>query len=71
MVGHARPKWGTASPRTLAAVASGLYVSVEDVDAHCRRARAAGAAIESEPADQDWGDRMYGYLDERRWPALN
>ncbi len=59
MVGHARPKWGTASPRTLAGVASGLYVSVEDVDAHCRRARAAGAAIESEPADQDWGDRMY------------
>lgn len=31
----------------------------EDVDAHCARARAAGAEILMEPADQTYGDRTY------------
>lgn len=31
----------------------------EDVDAHCQRARAAGAEILREPADQTYGDRNY------------
>lgn len=31
----------------------------EDVDAHCARAKAAGAAILQEPADQFYGDRTY------------
>lgn len=31
----------------------------EDVDAHCARARAAGAEILMEPADQFYGDRTY------------
>jgi len=31
----------------------------EDLGAHCERARAAGAAILQEPADQFWGDRTY------------
>ena len=35
------------------------YVIVEDVDAHCARARAAGAEILIEPADQDYGGRNY------------
>ena len=35
------------------------YVIVEDVDAHCARARAAGAEIVMEPADQDHGGRLY------------
>jgi uncharacterized glyoxalase superfamily protein PhnB len=30
-----------------------------DVDAHCQRARAAGAEILMEPADQFYGDRTY------------
>jgi uncharacterized glyoxalase superfamily protein PhnB len=38
---------------------AGVYVFVEDVDAHCERARAAGANVLLEPADQPWGDRMY------------
>jgi uncharacterized glyoxalase superfamily protein PhnB len=59
MVGHASPKWGTAAPRKLAALHAGIYLYVDDVDAHCRRARAAGATIESEPADKPWGHRMY------------
>ena len=33
-----------------------LTVYVDDVDAHCERARAAGAAITVEPATQDYGE---------------
>ena len=47
------------SARSLSALHAGVYVFVDDVDAHCRRARAAGAKILVEPADQSWGDRMY------------
>ncbi len=35
----------------------------EDVDAHCARARAAGAAILQEPQDQFYGDRTYRAVD--------
>ena len=35
----------------------GLYIYVDDVDAHCETARAAGAEITAEPADQFYGDR--------------
>ena len=31
----------------------------EDIDAHCARARAAGAEIIMEPADQFYGHRTY------------
>jgi uncharacterized glyoxalase superfamily protein PhnB len=46
----------------------GTMVFVDDVDAHCARARAAGARIVAEPADHDYGedywvDRSYGALD--------
>ncbi len=34
-----------------------------DVDAHCQRARAAGATILAEPADQFYGDRTYRAVD--------
>lgn len=33
------------------------------LDAHCERARAAGAVITREPADQFYGDRVYGAQD--------
>jgi len=36
-----------------------IHVYVDDVDAHCERARAAGAEIVGEPADQSYGDRRY------------
>jgi uncharacterized glyoxalase superfamily protein PhnB len=46
----------------------GLCVFVDDVDAHCDRARAAGARIFREPSTQDygedhWADRSYGAVD--------
>ena len=42
------------------------YVIVEDVDAHCARARAAGAEIVIEPADQDYGGRFYACRDPEK-----
>jgi uncharacterized glyoxalase superfamily protein PhnB len=41
----------------------GIYVVVEDVDAHCERARAAGAEIFRGPDDTDYGSREYGARD--------
>ena len=38
---------------------SGLYIYVDDVNAHCEHARAAGATIVKEPEDQFYGDRNY------------
>ena len=35
----------------------------EDLDAHCQRARAAGAEILMEPEMQFYGDRTYGAED--------
>lgn len=35
----------------------------DDVDAHCARARAAGAVIQAEPADQFYGERTYRCTD--------
>ena len=40
-------------------VRSSVYVFVEDVDAHCERARQAGAEIVELPNDQPFGDRIY------------
>jgi uncharacterized glyoxalase superfamily protein PhnB len=45
-----------------------LCLCVEDVDAHCARARAAGATILMEPEDHDygeeyWADRVYECVD--------
>ena len=37
-----------------------IHVQLQDgIDAHCERARAAGAVILMEPADQFYGDRIY------------
>ncbi|GGO51705.1 hypothetical protein GCM10012287_34350 [Streptomyces daqingensis] len=38
---------------------AGVYVVVDDVDAHCARAREAGVEILMEPTDQDYGSRDY------------
>ena len=58
-----------ASPRASDVANSGLFVFVDDVDAHCERARAAGALIDSEPVDQPYGQREYGARDPEghRW----
>ena len=41
-----------------------VHIQLEsDLDAHCERARKAGARIEQEPEDQFYGDRTYRALD--------
>ncbi len=42
---------------------SAVLVYVDDVNAHCKRAREAGAQIVREPADQFYGDRTYNARD--------
>jgi MerR family transcriptional regulator, thiopeptide resistance regulator len=58
-----------ASPTSAAAATGGLVIHVDDVDAHFARARDAGAAIDSEPTDQPYGQREYGArdLEGHRW----
>ena len=64
-------RWGLdrKSPLSLGgANTQGLMVYVDDVDAHCARARAAGAKVVDEPAVHDygddyWADRSYGATD--------
>lgn len=41
----------------------GIYMTIDDPDAHFARARAAGAAVIHEPMDQDYGGRDYTVRD--------
>jgi uncharacterized glyoxalase superfamily protein PhnB len=64
-----------ASPRSIdGANTQSLFAYVDDVEAHCARARAAGAKILSEPKTTDygaewWADRGYEAedLEGHRW----
>ena len=60
---------GWVSAESSPATTGELVVKVDDVDAHCERARAAGAEIEYGPQDMDYGFREYGArdLEGRRW----
>ena len=51
------------NPKRVGRVTQQLYVYVDDVDAHYRHAKAAGAKILEEPKDQFYGDRRYGTED--------
>jgi uncharacterized glyoxalase superfamily protein PhnB len=56
------------SPLTAGGITQSLMVFVDDVDAHCAKARANGAKIVDEPSVHDygdayWADRSYGALD--------
>ena len=57
------------SPLTHDVANAGLFVYVDDVDAHFDRARAAGAVIDSPPVDQPYGQREYGarHPEGHRW----
>jgi uncharacterized glyoxalase superfamily protein PhnB len=44
-------------------VGQGVYVYVEDIDAHSERAQAAGARVVYPPEDTEWGTRRYRVLD--------
>ena len=58
----------TLSPLTAGGNTQSLMLYVDDVDAHCAQARAAGAQIVDEPSLHDygadyWADRSYGAID--------
>jgi uncharacterized glyoxalase superfamily protein PhnB len=60
MLGTSRPNdFGLRTARELGAATSGVYLAVDDADAHYERARAAGAEILRELADTDYGSREY------------
>jgi len=52
-----------APAKELEALHAGVYLFVDDVDAHHDRARSAGAEILLAPADMHWGDRIYCAMD--------
>ncbi|MBM3516696.1 MAG: aminotransferase [Alphaproteobacteria bacterium] len=64
-----RPRQQCRSPRVLGgANTQSLCVYVDDLDAHCAHARAAGAQIAQEPETHDygadyWADRTYEAID--------
>ena len=57
------------SPRAADVANTGLFLYVDDVDAHYERACTAGAIIDSPPVDQPYGQREYGARDPEghRW----
>jgi uncharacterized glyoxalase superfamily protein PhnB len=56
--------FGMRPPRALGGRSGSVYqVVAGDIDAHCARARAAGATIVREPRDEDYGGRDYVCLD--------
>jgi uncharacterized glyoxalase superfamily protein PhnB len=80
MVGGVTPAHGPndgwrKSPAQLGgANTQALFIYIDDADAHCARARAAGANISREPATVDygpewWADRGYEAIDPEghRW----
>jgi uncharacterized glyoxalase superfamily protein PhnB len=52
-------EWAKSPKSTGGANTVTIHLMVDDVDAHCATARAAGAVITMEPADQFYGDRTY------------
>jgi uncharacterized glyoxalase superfamily protein PhnB len=59
------PKGAASSPTGLGGRYTGsVHVQLRDgLDAHCERARAAGARIDREPQTQSYGDRVYTCFD--------
>jgi len=67
MLGSARKddEWHrfVTTVRTLGGATGSVYVVVTDPDAHCARAKAAGAEILYGPRDTDYGSREYAARD--------
>jgi uncharacterized glyoxalase superfamily protein PhnB len=68
MVAQAGGKPGQLSPEAAHGATQSLMVFVDDVEAHCAKARAGGAVITTELMTSDygadyWTDRSYGATD--------
>lgn len=66
---RATPEHHMLPARTLPGASGGLYVHVDNVDAHYERVRAHGVEIDSELQNQPYGAREYGVkdLEGHRW----
>ena len=64
-----RPPHKTPLAAKLKAQAFGLYVYVQDVDAHYKKVKRFKGITASAPQDTFWGDRMYDVVDHdgHRW----
>ena len=51
------------NPKKLGGKTQSIYAYVDDVDAHFKHAKSAGATIVRDPEDQFYGDRSYGAED--------
>ena len=58
-----RPPGSYRNPKQLGQSTQSLYINVEDVDKHFKRAKNAGANILEEPVDTEYGHRRYGATD--------
>jgi len=56
------------TPKEAGGCTQTLGIVVDDVDAHCERARKAGATIATEPKTTDYGD---GYWVDRSYEAID
>jgi uncharacterized glyoxalase superfamily protein PhnB len=52
-----------SAPLEGSSVGQGIYVYIDDVDAHFEQARAGGARVVYPPEDTAWGTRRYRALD--------
>jgi PhnB protein len=55
MMGQGSRGWGMVAPQEAGMASMGVFVYLADVDAHCARARAAGAEIVHPPHDESYG----------------
>jgi PhnB protein len=55
MMGQGAREWGMVSPREAGTATMGVFIYLDDVDAHHARAQAAGAEIVQLPHDQSYG----------------
>jgi uncharacterized glyoxalase superfamily protein PhnB len=56
---HGHGLFPRKSPKDAGHLHAGVYVFVEDVDAHAETAKKGGANVLMGPQDWPWGDRMY------------
>jgi uncharacterized glyoxalase superfamily protein PhnB len=55
MMGQGAKHWGMVSPREAATATMGIFIYLDDVDAHYARAQAAGAEIVHPPRGESYG----------------
>jgi uncharacterized glyoxalase superfamily protein PhnB len=55
MMGQGAKQWGMVSPREAGTATMGVFIYLDDVDAHYARALQAGAEIVHPPRDESYG----------------